>query len=226
MPFHRRHTRAPLVHHLPPTTAPPVSDKDARFRREFRWPRAPRPEMRKTARFGTNKATCTPTRTLPHVRRHTRASASSHDPRIHEWSVGYQWAYARLPTRVHPFGSGHVQAERSGAPLSRDHRNSKSPRIGTYTHIYLCMYNVSSSLFSHGELRGTPSALDSRRFSTRTADGRCSRDWEKALGNVLPRRNYAGKREDFYRILPAGLSMARAMLIAGMLCRLVCEIVG
>lgn len=63
--------------------------------------RAVRAEMRKTARLGTNKAARTPTRSLNPTRKRTAASASSHDPRgSHEWSVGNQWAYARLSTHA------------------------------------------------------------------------------------------------------------------------------
>lgn len=63
-------------------------------------------EMRKCARSGTNKAACIPTHgshispQRVHETAHRRRLPLT-DPRIHEWSVGYQWA-----ARCYPHAQG------------------------------------------------------------------------------------------------------------------------
>lgn len=89
--------------------------------RGFRSPCSSPPETRKTAlaavQIRPRVHLHAPTRgERSSTERCAQTSTSSHEPRIHEWSVGYQWAYA-LPTRA-PARLGHVHAR--GAPVPRE----------------------------------------------------------------------------------------------------------
>lgn len=78
------------------------------------------------------------------TRSHTRASVSSHDPRIHEWFVGYQWAYACLPTRVHPLDS--VTCTSRGATLSHAIAARRVVEIAARVHVLLFLTTKVAAL--------------------------------------------------------------------------------